>query len=84
MTKLTLSEMSERLNISPRTLRRYITTYKIPHIKIGNRLRFDASRVELHLESLAVNVKDPLTLRTVKPVRTKGDVNIKYAEALGL
>ena len=75
--RLSLSQMAERLKISPRTLRRHIPKLNIPFIRVGRTMLFDPVKVELYLECTETGTP---SLRTPSRVPV---VN-KYAERLGL
>lgn len=45
MTLLTTKEVSDILKIEPQCLRIQIRKHKIPHIRIGNRIRVELSEV---------------------------------------
>jgi excisionase family DNA binding protein len=60
MSKLNLKQMAKRLNQTPKTFRKYVDLYRIPHIKLGNRFLFDAEKVERYLENVTMEaVKEP-------------------------
>lgn len=42
---LNVKEVSEKLKVSPATIRRWVKDNKIPFIKIGRVLRFDIEKV---------------------------------------
>jgi excisionase family DNA binding protein len=79
--KLTLKAMANRLSLSPKTLRKYVTDLGIPHYRIGGNLRFDAEIVEAYLM-----VTDKLKRAGVikYPVRQRREVQTRFAEALGI
>ncbi len=87
MTKrLTLAEMSERLNFkTSKTFKNYVVNLGIPHFGIGRNMRFDAERVEAFLETIrqpaarSSNVL-PMPRKKRKVVNTKS----KFAEAAGI
>lgn len=78
MERLSLSEMAERLKISPRTLRRHIPKLNIPFIRVGRTMVFDPAKVELYLECTENEA------RPVRKVSSRVPVVNKYAERLGL
>lgn len=47
---LTLKELAIKLNITPKTLRLWVKSKNIPHIKVNTIYRFDLSAVLKHLE----------------------------------
>lgn len=67
--KLTLNEMAERLKISPKTLKKYVTEYQIPHIGIGRLMRFDGVKVETYLENLEKEKTERAEIRSFSPQR---------------
>lgn len=51
---LTWDTATQRLNISERHLRRLVYEHRIPHIKVGGLVRFDAAALEEWLESRTI------------------------------
>jgi len=85
--RITLTEMAARLNRSPKTLKKYIKLYAVPHIRLGNALLFDPEKVEAYLENHAefriVTVPERKTFS--RRARTKHDKEYsQFAEMLGL
>lgn len=46
MKLLTPEEVAERFRLKPKTLYNWVADKKIPHLKIGGRLRFDEAALE--------------------------------------
>ena len=58
MTKLlTISELSEATGFSKKTLYAWCKDRKIPHIKIGNDIRFDKDKIENWIANRTVRMK---------------------------
>ena len=53
---LTLDEVTELLGIKEKTVYKYTSLNMIPHIKIGNRLRFDYDDLMKWIKSKKINV----------------------------
>jgi excisionase family DNA binding protein len=49
--RVTLKEMAEILNRCPKTFRKYVEKYNIPHIRLGRDMLFDVQEVENHLKN---------------------------------
>ncbi len=62
--RITLKEMAKRLNRCPKTFRKYLIEYKIPHICLGRDMLFNAVEVENYLSNLTL-VNQP----SVEPVQ---------------
>lgn len=89
--RLTLNEMAQRLNRCPKTFRKYIVEYRIPHIRLGRDMLFDANEVENFLSHLtminqaAVHKNQRSAAGKVKTkLHTKNKTNNRYASLLGL
>jgi len=54
---LRVAEMSEKLGLSPSTIRKYVQLGKIPHIKIERTLLFDEEEIDNWVNSKKVNTK---------------------------
>ena len=87
--RLTLEEMAAELRFTPKTLRKYITLYKIPHAGLGRDLRFDRAEVWEHLKGIYAPAGDelpaklkPEKLKKQKTRRSPGSQ--RYTEMLGL
>ncbi len=52
--RITLKEMAQRLNRCPKTFRKYVIEYKIPHICLGRDMLFNAHEVENYLSDLTL------------------------------
>ncbi len=91
--RITLKEMAQRLNRCPKTFRKYVIEYQIPHICLGRDMLFDAAEVENYLSNLTLmNRAESQQIQgsTAKKSKTKkGEKNSnklrnKYANLLGL
>jgi excisionase family DNA binding protein len=67
--KLTLNEMADRLKVTPKTLKKYVFEYQIPHIGIGRLMRFDAVKVETYLEHLEKEKTAKVEIKSFTPKR---------------
>ncbi len=63
--KLNIEEMAAELGFCRRTLRKYVTKYRIPHAKLGRDMRFDSKEVWDHLKDIAIEQEEPR--RDLKP-----------------
>lgn len=54
---LTIKEVSEATGFSTKTLYAWCKARKIPHIKIGNDIRFDKDKIENWLNNRTVRMK---------------------------
>jgi len=52
---LTVEEIAEYLSLKPSTIYQWTHQGFIPHMKLGNRVRFRTSQVEKWLESRTIN-----------------------------
>jgi len=52
---LTVEEIAEYLSLKPSTIYQWTHQGSIPHVKLGNRVRFKVSQIERWLESRTVN-----------------------------
>lgn len=52
--RITLKEMAQKLNRCPKTFRKYVVEYQIPHIRLGRDMLFDAAEVENYLSNLTL------------------------------
>ena len=52
--RITLKTMAQRLNRCPKTFRKYVVKYRIPHICLGRDMLFNASEVEKYLADLTL------------------------------
>jgi excisionase family DNA binding protein len=87
MAKLTLQEMADELGFCSKTFRKYVTKYKIPHVKLGRDTRFDRAEVWEFLRGLAiVEPTQKIQLKPDKlPRRSKRQpASTRYTELLGL
>jgi excisionase family DNA binding protein len=91
--RITLKEMAKRLNRCPKTFRKYLIEYKIPHICLGRDMLFNAVEVENYLSNLTlVNQPsvEPVQVSNIRKSKTKqNSKNIdksknRYASLLGL
>lgn len=83
MQFLSLSQMAERLNRSPQTLRKYIDEYEIPHIRMGNDFLFDEQEVIAHLKSRTAKKKEPV-LKAAPKVGARIEGKGRFAGVLGI
>ncbi len=91
--RIMLKEMAKRLNRCPKTFRKYLIEYKIPHICLGRDMLFNAVEVENYLSNLTlVNQPsvEPVQVSNIRKSKTKqNSKNIdksknRYASLLGL
>ncbi len=91
--RITLKEMAKRLNRCPKTFRKYVVEYKIPHICLGRDMLFNAVEVENYLSNLTfVNQPSVETVQVPNIRKSKTKQNSKnidksknrYATLLGL
>lgn len=86
--KLTTEEIAAVYRCSPKTWRKRVVAMKIPHIKLGRAMLFDAGAVELHLSTLVP--AEPLendgrrSARSAKRPRTNRAASSRYRELLGV
>lgn len=52
--RITLKEMAQKLNRCPKTFRKYVVKYQIPHICLGRDMLFNAAEVENYLAALTL------------------------------
>jgi excisionase family DNA binding protein len=78
---LSLSEMAHRLNFHPKTFRKYVIENQIPHIKLGRDMRFDATKVERYLETLATTAAAVPPLIMPHRVVLKQKISIKTSNS---
>jgi hypothetical protein len=52
--RISLKEMAQRLNRCPKTFRKYVIEYQIPHICLGRDMLFNAVEVEDFLTALTL------------------------------
>ena len=87
---LTLEEMAAELRFTPKTLRKYIALYKIPHAGLGRDLRFRSEEVWEHLKLIQAStaaVDQPSKLKPEKLKRQKtkrSPSSERYTQLLGL
>lgn len=55
---LTIGEVSERLGVNTRHVRRLVAERRIPYTKWGKLLRFDSAAIEQWIESCSVEVQN--------------------------
>ena len=83
--KLTLKEMAERLNTTPKTLRKYVKEKNLPCLRIGRVYRFDAALVEEHLAFENVDIALPNATGGKKPVNIPQKTErTRFRKELGL
>ncbi len=92
-SRITLKEMANRLNRCPKTFRKYVIEYQIPHICLGRNMLFSAVEVEEFLSNLTLinqsssrrvqipNTKQSKTKRNLKNLDQSRN---RYASMLGL
>lgn len=91
--RLTLKQMASCLNRCEKTFRKYVLQYKIPHIRLGRDMLFNAEEVEAFLVNLSMS--DEQNKGDKSPVRAtnhKAKKNVlkpnkshnKYAKLLGI
>jgi excisionase family DNA binding protein len=91
--RLTLKQMANHLNRCEKTFRKYVVEYKIPHIRLGRDMLFDAEEVEIYL--LNLTMKDDFTeadkkIETARKFGVKNKLSKlnksqnKYAKLLGI
>ena len=91
--RITLKEMAQKLNRCPKTFRKYVVEYQIPHILLGRDMLFDAAEVENYLSNLTLinqlsTVESGVSVSKIsktkpnskKPEQSKS----RYASLLGL
>lgn len=54
---LTINQVAERLQVSTRTIHRWITASSIPVTYIGKAIRFDEKKIERWIESQTIKTK---------------------------
>jgi excisionase family DNA binding protein len=87
MPKLTLQEMADELGFCSKTFRKYVTKYKIPHVKLGRDTRFDSNEVWEFLRGLAI--AEPTQKIQLKPDKLprrskRRPASTRYSQMLGL
>ena len=91
--RITLKEMAQRINRCPKTFRKYVIEYKIPHICLGRDMLFDAAEVENYLTNLTfANQQTTYQNQKTTTRKQKTKLNLKnidksknrYASLLGL
>jgi hypothetical protein len=79
-SKLTLKEIAEVYRVSPKTFRKYLKKYSIPHEGLGRNKRFDLETVRRSLTIVEGEI-----CPTIKPVvKSRRSKTNAFAEALGL
>ena len=58
MTLLDVDQAAERLSVTPRFVRTMVSERRIPFLKVGKFVRFDADELELWLEGCRVAAVD--------------------------
>ncbi len=74
-SRITLKEMAQRLNRCPKTFRKYVIEYQIPHICLGRDMLFNAIEVENFLTILALKKQssiEQVQVPNTKKSKTKG------------
>lgn len=75
MAKLTLQQIADEYQMSPKTFKKYVQECSIPYTPIGSHMLFNATEVELHLRSL--KKKKPENILQFKPGLPKQKKRIK-------
>ncbi len=91
--RITLKEMAQKLNRCPKTFRKYVIEYQIPHICLGRDMLFNAAEVENYLSNLTL-INNPSTqknevspsrkLKTKRNSKKLEQSRNRYASLLGL
>lgn len=93
LKRLTLKQMAGHLNRCEKTFRKYVWEYKIPHIRLGRDMLFNAQEVEAYLVNLTMSeVQNIDSKDSVKTAKSKVKKNVskinksknKYAKLLGI
>jgi len=89
----TLKEMAQKLNCCPKTFRKYVIEYQIPHICLGRDMLFNAAEVENYLSNFTL-MNQSLTrkseaaisgkLKTKRNSKKLEQSRSRYASLLGL
>ena len=91
--RITLREMAQRLNRCPKTFRKYVIEYQIPHICLGRDMLFNAVEVEKYLSNLTlmnqlaaqhIQVSDAKKSKTKRNLKNLDQSKNRYASMLGL
>jgi len=90
--RITIKEMAQRLNRCEKTFRKYVIEYKIPHIRLGRDMLFNADEVESYLLNLTMKSADSLSdassaktkAKTNKSLKHQDKSKNKYAKLLGI
>jgi excisionase family DNA binding protein len=88
--RITLKEMAQRLNRCPKTFRKYVIEYQIPHICLGRDMLFNAAEVEKFLSNLTLTNQSSVQVSVTRKSKTKQNINKldksrnRYASLLGL
>src|SRR5687768_12079828 len=91
--RLTLKQMADYLNRCEKTFRKYVLEYKIPHIRLGRDMLFNAEEVETYLVNLTMsearNIDSEDSVKAAKSKIRKNVTKInkyqnKYAKLLGI
>lgn len=91
--RITLKEMAQKLNRCPKTFRKYVVEYQIPHICLGRDMLFNAAEVENYLSNLTLMNQSSThnsEVSVFRKLKTKQNSNKlkqssnRYASLLGL
>jgi len=91
--RLTLREMAQRLNRCPKTFRKYVIEYQIPHICLGRDMLFDTTEVENYLSNFTLinqSSTQEFPIQIARKSKTKSNTKNsdksrnRYANLLGL
>ncbi len=92
-SRITLKEMANRLNRCPKTFRKYVIEYQIPHICLGRNMLFSAVEVEEFLSNLTlinqsssrrVQIPNTKQSKTKRNLKNRDQSKNRYASLLGL
>lgn len=60
MTMIDVDAAAERLNVTPRFVRRLVTERRVPYFKVGKFIRFDSAELDSWLEQCRVDQRNDL------------------------
>lgn len=81
---LSLAEMAERLQRSPRQFRKDVRNRNIPHIRLGHKRLFDADKVLEYLTSTEIPIPTAPKRSKITPRIPNRATQSRFAERLGL
>ena len=91
--RITLKEMAQKLNRCPKTFRKYVIEYQIPHICLGRDMLFNVAEVENYLSNFTLmnqsstrrsEVAVSRKLKTKRNSKKLEQSRNRYASLLGL